>query len=272
MNGDWIKLHRKLLESAVFSDEWLLKLWIWCLLRAGYKQRQAGTTVIQAGSFATGRFAAADELGVSPSKWYRGINQLSALGMINVSTSRDRTVVSICNWTTYQSDSDVHEQQVNSERTASEQQVNSKTGQSQMTFTQQVISENGIIVNSARAASEQQVNSARALLEESKEVHTRKRAVFVKPTLDEVVAYCRERRNNVDPVAWMAYYESNGWRVGKTGMKNWRAAVITWEKNGYGSGNGKTQKDLLTPTGQAMPPSMADLRKAYEVRDDDATR
>ena len=53
---------------------------------------------------------------------------------------------------------------------------------------------------------------------------------FTKPSLDEVSAYCAERGNNVDAEKWYDYYESNGWRVGKNAMKDWRAAVRTWEK------------------------------------------
>jgi hypothetical protein len=55
---------------------------------------------------------------------------------------------------------------------------------------------------------------------------------YKRPTLDEVAAYCLERGNGVDPERWFAYYESNGWRVGKNPMKDWKAAVRTWERNG----------------------------------------
>jgi hypothetical protein len=54
--------------------------------------------------------------------------------------------------------------------------------------------------------------------------------VFVKPTVDEVRAYCAERKNGVDPEAWWDHYESNGWKVGRTPMKDWKAAVRTWER------------------------------------------
>jgi hypothetical protein len=54
-----------------------------------------------------------------------------------------------------------------------------------------------------------------------------------RPTLDEVKAYCAERGSKVDPDKWFAYYESNGWRVGKNPMKNWQAAVRTWEKSEF---------------------------------------
>lgn len=56
---------------------------------------------------------------------------------------------------------------------------------------------------------------------------------FVKPSLAEVADYCRKRGNNVNPERWYAHYESNGWKVGKSPMKDWRAAVITWEHNNF---------------------------------------
>jgi len=54
---------------------------------------------------------------------------------------------------------------------------------------------------------------------------------FIKPTLEEIKAYCAERRNTVSPEKFLDYYEANGWRVGRNPMKDWRAAVRTWEKN-----------------------------------------
>ena len=67
---------------------------------------------------------------------------------------------------------------------------------------------------------------------------------FTPPSVDEVRAYCQERQNNVDPERFVDYYNSNGWKVGRNAMKDWKAAVRTWEKNGlcgYGYG-GKPQK------------------------------
>jgi len=59
------------------------------------------------------------------------------------------------------------------------------------------------------------------------------RSRMVKPTLEEVSAYCEERaqkgKPRVDPEEWMGHYESNGWRVGRNPMKSWRATFPTWE-------------------------------------------
>lgn len=56
---------------------------------------------------------------------------------------------------------------------------------------------------------------------------------FKPPSVDEVRAYCRERKNMVDAEKFIDYYTSNGWKVGKNSMKDWKAAVRTWERNGY---------------------------------------
>lgn len=60
------------------------------------------------------------------------------------------------------------------------------------------------------------------------------KARFAKPTIEEVRAYCRERGNGVDAEAWYAHYEACGWKVGRNPMKDWKAAVRTWERNGVG--------------------------------------
>lgn len=54
---------------------------------------------------------------------------------------------------------------------------------------------------------------------------------FQKPTLSEVETYCFERGNNIDAKYFMDFYESKGWVVGKSPMKDWRAAVRTWENS-----------------------------------------
>ena len=57
-----------------------------------------------------------------------------------------------------------------------------------------------------------------------------KRKNFIKPTLEEVNQYCIERKNNIDPENFIDYYNSNGWKVGKNQMKDWKAAIRTWER------------------------------------------
>ena len=78
--------------------------------------------------------------------------------------------------------------------------------------------------------------------EEEKEKKKKATSRFTPPTLEEVKAYCLERKNNVDPERFIDYYTSNGWVVGKNKMKDWKAAVRTWERNGY-SNNSKSNNN-----------------------------
>lgn len=57
---------------------------------------------------------------------------------------------------------------------------------------------------------------------------------FSKPTVEEVAAFCKERNNNVDPQRFWDFYEAKGWKIGKSPMKDWKACVRTWEKDGQG--------------------------------------
>lgn len=72
-------------------------------------------------------------------------------------------------------------------------------------------------------------------------------AKFIAPTLDDIRLYCQQRHNRVDPEQWLAHYEANGWKVGRNAMKDWRAAVRTWERNDL---NGKPK---LTSVGAHGP-------------------
>ena len=53
---------------------------------------------------------------------------------------------------------------------------------------------------------------------------------FAPPSLAEVSEYCRERGNRISPEAFIDFYASKGWKVGNTPMKDWKAAVRTWEQ------------------------------------------
>lgn len=59
---------------------------------------------------------------------------------------------------------------------------------------------------------------------------------FTPPTVEEVRAYCNKRRNGIDPEAFVDFYASKGWMVGKDPMKDWQASVRTWERRNGGNG------------------------------------
>ena len=64
----------------------------------------------------------------------------------------------------------------------------------------------------------------------------KKQKKFVKPTVEEIKAYCQERKNDIDAEYFYDHYESQGWKVGKNPMKDWKATIRNWERNGYSNG------------------------------------
>ena len=91
---------------------------------------------------------------------------------------------------------------------------------------------------------------------ENKGVSAREKAkspkkTFTPPTVEEVKAYCDERHNSVDPEHFVDYYEARGWMLGKQRMKDWRAAVRTWERRSFNDG-------------KKSAPSQAEIKKRFE--------
>ena len=97
------------------------------------------------------------------------------------------------------------------------------------------ITQNGYSILQNVQSIEQNVQPIPDINTDIKEINNNKllftKKVFKKPTLDEVKNYCQERNNNIDAEKFIDYYESNGWKVGRNSMKDWKACVRTWEKN-----------------------------------------
>ena len=97
-------------------------------------------------------------------------------------------------------------------------------------------------------------------IEKEKELDTKanksptKAKRFVKPTINEIQDYCIERNNNVNAEHFFDYYESNGWKVGKNSMKDWKAAVRTWERSEYRKPNSKknSKEDAINVVNNLM--------------------
>lgn len=82
---------------------------------------------------------------------------------------------------------------------------------------------------------------------------------FIPPTLDEVRKYCQERNNNINPEKFIDHYSSNGWKVGNNTMRDWKAAVRTWEHK---------EKDFArTVTNNSFTDCMTNHYSSDELRD-----
>ena len=130
----YINLHRTLLDNMVFSSQTGLKIWIWLLLKASYRKRHVslkagkGETIvtIERGQLIFGRYKAEEELCIDGSAIYRWIKKLEENGMISIQSNNQYSIVTICNYDTYQAGNETDEQPMNNQRTTKEQPKNSR--------------------------------------------------------------------------------------------------------------------------------------------------
>lgn len=106
MAGDWIKLHRKVIESQVFSDGELFRLWTYLLVRANYKPSFFRGVRVEIGQVAFSQRMLVETLGVSRGTIQRHLKKLEDMGNITVNASRDFSVVTISQWSSYQTADD----------------------------------------------------------------------------------------------------------------------------------------------------------------------
>jgi hypothetical protein len=131
-NLGWVKLHRKILDSRVFLNKGLLKLWIYCLCRANHKKNWVGISTgrgeaeveVLPGQFIFGRKTVAEELEMSPSTLYDRMQKLKGMKNINIQSNSHYSIVSICNWETYQQGENKKQQASNRQATGKQQASN----------------------------------------------------------------------------------------------------------------------------------------------------
>ena len=72
-----------------------------------------------------------------------------------------------------------------------------------------------------------------------------KKGFFKKPSLIDIQNYCLSRNNNIDAEAFIDFYDSKNWMIGKNKMKDWKASVRTWERR-------ETKKDTMSKLDQQL--------------------
>lgn len=115
MGNGWIKLHRKLLESVIFGNEKGLKVWIWCLLKAGHAEKSIligrQKITLKPGQFVMGSTTAKESLGLAKATIWYWLNFLEKEGQVRLQRTTKYTIVTLPNWDSHQSNLDTDETQ-----------------------------------------------------------------------------------------------------------------------------------------------------------------
>ena len=195
MDNSYIKLSRKITEWEWYGDINTCRLFIHMLLKANWKDGEFKGKYIPRGSFASSFGKLAEETQLTVDEVRTAVKHLILTKEITKHGYSKFTVFTVKNYDVYQ------------------------------------------ILPSNLPNKSQPITEQLPTIEEKKEGKKRKedsnesKKRFIPPSVNMVQAYCEERHNGIDARKFIDFYESKGWMIGKNKMKDWKAAVRTWEKS-----------------------------------------
>lgn len=203
---DYIKLSRNILSWEWYGNINTCRLFIHMLLKANWKEGKFEGKTIPRGSFVSSLPKLAEETALTIREVRTAISHLRSTGELTCKSYSKYTVFTVKNYCLYQISDTQSDRQATGKRHS-----------------------NDILTTTIEEKKEGNI----------KEDTNVSKKRFAPPSVDEVRAYCAERNNGIDPQSFIDFYESKGWMVGKNHMRDWKAAVRTWERNRTKPPNGK---------------------------------
>ena len=234
-NKGFIKMYRDIWQESWAKNSCTVHLFFWLATNANVEDNEYEGLKIQRGQLLTSIRSLSKQTGISEQSIRTALKQLCLTHHITQGVTQwvtqglthpithSGTLVSICNYDRYSGF-------LNEPNTLSNTPSNTGSNTPSNTQPNNDIRNNKeykeenkeIVIESVVVSNEQQT-----LPSPTKE-KKRRSSVFVKPTLEECTAYANEKGFNWDVTRFYNYYESNGWRVGRNPMKNWKAAMSNW--------------------------------------------
>ena len=202
-NEGWVKMYRSLTDNWLWEDKPFARgqAWIDLLFLANHSEQKTfidgNLEKIERGQIITSIRKLCDRWGWSNTKVRKFLKILESDSMVSIKNDTKKTVITLVNYSVYQD--------FENEKTTQKRQQND-TETSQKHTNKNVKNDNNINNNN---------NIKR----------------FAPPDYEQVSRYCRQRNNGIDPEEFVDYYTAKDWMVGKSKMKDWKAAVRNWERN-----------------------------------------
>lgn len=201
MDRGFISLHRKILDNSISKKPELFSLFVYLILKASHKKLRfvfnGAEQVINRGEFISGRKKIAEHFDLTENKIWRHLQTLQRLGLILLKSNNRFSIITIVKYSIYQ-------------------EVRVKLDNKSTTNRQQVDTYNNN-------------NNNNNIIKKRESAPT----IFLKPILKEIIEYWNINQlkgGSNEAEKFYNYYESNGWRVGRSPMKNWKAAVRNWQQ------------------------------------------
>ena len=213
--GGWIKLHRKIKNHWVFSDAKYFKWWVTILIDANHKPQKVlikgDLTECATGQSLRSLQSWADEFGCTKKTVSHFFKLLQKDSMVFTENLKTTTRLTVCNYESYQST-------VNGDYPGEETDTTP--------VRKRTLPTNKNVKNEKNDKNE-------------------KKKRFTPPNFFDVFEYCKERGNTINAQTFIDFYESKGWMVGKNKMRDWRAAIRTWENKSSAEQSNKPTPSYL---------------------------
>ena len=227
----FIKIHRSITEWEWYKDINTKVLFLHLIFTANYENKRWQGIEIKRGQLVSSITNLAESTTLTFQQVRTALDKLKTTGEITIKTTNRFTLLTLTNYALYQDD----RREINTQNSEqSNKQITNKqqTDNKQITTTKEVKEIKNISIPS---------NEVIDIDPNPKK--------FQKPTIAEIQSFCQIRKNSVDADKFFNYYESKGWIVGKSPMKNWQSAIVNWEKNSFAN----TSQTSSKPSGYPKP-------------------
>ena len=209
LESGYVRLYRSFLTWEWYTDSNTKDLFLHLILTANWEPKKWKGITVERGQRVYSRASLAKEMRLSERNIRTALNHLISTGEVTNQTTPQYSIITIKNYDLYQ--------QATSETT------------------------------NDRPATDQPPTSDRPQLKKDKESKNDKKAIkrtyraFTPPTIDDVIAYCKERGSSIDPEKFFDYFDAGGWIDSRGNqVKNWKQKIITWEGREKRGGNEQT--------------------------------
>lgn len=187
----WVKLHRKIEDWEWYQDSKMVHLFVHMLLKANHDKKCWKGIEVLPGQFISGRLKLSEETGISEQTIRTCIKRLKSTSELTIKTTNKYSVFTLKNWNFYQSENELTSKLTNNQPTTNQQLTTNKNDKNEK----------------------------------------KRNRGFSPPSVFDVGGYCKERANQINPNTFVDFYTAKNWMIGKNKMKDWKAAVRTWEND-----------------------------------------
>lgn len=229
------------METSFYKDVETNHLATYCILRANYKDTRVifkqHELIVKRGSFITSLYHISKDTGLSIQNIRTSLKVLTNAGFLTHESTSIFTQINLINYEQYQPNEEKTPRQLTQSDMMNTPEFNTETNTENNTLYIDGNYENintapNTETNKPLTQSNEKTNNRQEVIYKKYKKYIVKTKDFTKPTIEDIKAYCKQIKYNLDAEHFFHHYEANGWKQkGGLPIKNWKSAIVTWKKN-----------------------------------------